>query len=101
MTRTEREKQVVGQMIAVYCKKRHRSVGDDLCDDCRRLTEYACRRIDCCPKGTLKTSCRKCEIHCYDPASREQIREVMRYVGPRMILINPFSAIRHLLSELR
>lgn len=101
MRRTELEKQVAAQMIAVYCRKRHRPAGGNLCDDCRRLTEYAFRRIDRCPKGEHKTSCRKCEIHCYDAASRQQIREVMRYVGPRMILIHPLSAIRHLLSELR
>lgn len=30
-----------------------------------------------------------------------KIREVMRYVGPRMLFIHPVSAIRHLISELK
>ena len=101
MTRAEREKQVVGQMIAVYCRRRHKPAGGTPCDDCRRLTEYACRRIERCPKGEAKSSCRKCEIHCYDAESRARIRAVMRYAGPRMLLINPIAAIRHLLTELR
>lgn len=99
MNRIEREKQTVGMMIAVYCRRHHR-VGDGLCPECRELLAYACRRLDCCPRGVRKSSCRKCAVHCYSPANRARIREVMRYVGPRMLFIHPLAAIRHLLSEL-
>ena len=57
------------------------------------------QRLDHCPKSNGKSSCRKCEIHCYSPANREKIRSVMKYVGPRMIFIHPWSAIRHLITE--
>lgn len=93
---------VVEQMIAIYCRKRHgANDAHHLCNECAALLEYALHRLDRCPKGNGKTSCRKCEIHCYSPDRRTAIREVMRYVGPRMIYIHPISAIRHLLSELK
>lgn len=101
MERIEREKQVVSQMIAIYCRRHHHQKGNELCDDCRSLLHYAHQRLEHCPKGNLKTSCRKCEIHCYSPLNREKIREVMKYVGPRMIFIHPWSAIRHLITELK
>lgn len=89
-------------MIAVYCRKHHRPAADgNLCEECRSLLEYALARLDRCQHGNRKTSCRRCPVHCYSPANRERIRDVMRYVGPRMILIHPLMALRHLLSELR
>ena len=39
-----------------------------------------------------------CPIHCYAKAEREQMREVMRHSGPRMLLRHPVLAIRHLLD---
>lgn len=101
MERIEREKLVVRQMITIYCHKHHTRQEGNLCDDCSSLLNYAYQRLDNCPKGNTKSSCRKCEIHCYSPAKREKIREVMKYVGPRMIFIHPWSAIRHLITELR
>lgn len=86
-------------MIEIYCRKHHKTT--NLCCDCEDLLTYALSRLEHCPKGSLKTSCRKCDIHCYAPVKKEQIREVMRYVGPRMIFIHPVAAIRHLISELK
>lgn len=100
MDKIELEKQVVAQMITIYCRRHHHADGQELCDDCRALVSYAHQRLDHCPKGEHKTSCRKCEIHCYAREKRSRIREVMKYVGPRMIFIHPRSAIRHLISEL-
>ena len=89
-------------MIAIYCRKHHHPQADGgLCPECAGLLAYARQRLDRCPKGNRKTSCRKCEIHCYASDRRERIRDVMRYVGPRMLLHHPVSAIRHLISELR
>lgn len=99
--RIEREKTVVARMIAIYCKKHHAHGEGELCDDCLDLLTYAHMRLDRCPKGNGKSSCRKCEIHCYSSEKRERIREVMRYVGPRMIFVHPWSAIRHLISEMK
>lgn len=99
--RVEREKRVVGEMIAIYCRRHHFAPSGELCARCADLLEYAHRRLDRCPKGDSKSSCRKCEIHCYSPEKREAIRTVMRYVGPRMLFISPLAALRHLIDELR
>lgn len=100
MERIEREKKVIALMIAIYCRRHHHEAADSaLCPDCKALLDYAKARLDRCPKGNGKSSCRKCAIHCYSPEKRADIREVMRYVGPRMILIHPVEALRHLLSE--
>jgi len=101
MDRIEREKSVVRQMIEIYCSRHHAHKGVGLCDDCRSLLEYALQRLEHCPKGNMKTTCRKCEIHCYSPHKREEIQRVMKYVGPRMLFIHPWSAIRHLIAELK
>lgn len=100
MSRIEQEKRVVGMMVGIYCRHHHMALSG-LCPDCSSLLEYACRRLDHCPRGDAKSSCRKCEIHCYSRENRERIREVMRYVGPRMIFIHPIAALRHLISELK
>ena len=101
MDRIEREKTTVRQMITIYCRRHHRPQQEGLCDVCRTLLAYAHRRLEHCPKSNDKTSCRKCEIHCYSATYREQIRLVMRYAGPRMLLLHPLAAIRHLHAELR
>lgn len=46
-----------------------------------------------------KNTCRLCPIHCYKPAMKERMREVMRYAGPRMLLYHPAAALRHLWKE--
>lgn len=98
MNRIDREKIVIRQMIEIYCRRHHKTM--NLCGDCEDLLAYALSRLDRCPKGSSKTSCRKCDIHCYAPSQREKIRAVMRYVGPRMILIHPFAAIRHIIIHM-
>lgn len=99
MTRIEQEKKVVGMMVRIYCRRHHgRRAG--LCEECSALLDYARERLDKCPKGNRKSSCRKCEIHCYSRENRARIREVMCYVGPRMLFIHPMAALRHLISEI-
>lgn len=99
MSRKEEEIKVVGLMIRLYCRAHHGSCKGTLCADCEDLLRYASERIDRCPKGERKRSCRVCEIHCYAPARRQKISEVMRYAGPRMLFAAPVAAIRHLLRE--
>ncbi len=96
-TKREQEKRVVSQMIALYCKKNHRSKGE-LCPECAMLDQYARQRSDACPFMETKTFCSNCTVHCYKPAMREKIREVMRFSGPRMIFYHPTMAIRHMVA---
>lgn len=92
-----REKRIVGDMIALYCKKNHS--GKTLCADCRALLDYAHARTDKCPFMESKTFCSNCRVHCYSPQMRESIRTVMRYSGPRMLTVHPVAAIRHLIES--
>lgn len=71
-----------------------------MCDNCINLLEYASSRLDKCRHGNSKPTCKKCAIHCYRPEMKSQIRQIMRWAGPWMILYHPVSAIKHLIREL-
>ena len=98
-TKREREKELVSQMIALYCRKKHG--GKALCPDCEALDSYARRRSDKCPFMETKTFCSNCRVHCYRPEMRERIRAVMRFSGPRMIFHHPVTALRHVIETRR
>ncbi len=97
-TKRDREKVVVSQMIALYCRKNHHT-GKELCSECTRLRDYAVERSDKCPYMETKTFCSNCKVHCYKPEMREKIREVMRFSGPRMMFYHPVMAVRHLVES--
>lgn len=94
LDKREREKQLVFQMIALYCRKKHRMRGK-LCEECAALEAYARTRSDLCPFMDTKTFCSNCKVHCYKPEMRDKIRKVMRFSGPRMIFHHPIVAIHH------
>ncbi|MDO5425004.1 MAG: nitrous oxide-stimulated promoter family protein [Eubacteriales bacterium] len=93
----EREKELVSQMIALYCRKKHHTK-KELCPECMELKNYASQRSEKCPFMETKTFCSNCKVHCYKPEMREKIREVMRFSGPRMIFHHPVTAVRHLIE---
>ena len=93
----EREKRMVSQMIALYCRKKHHTRGT-LCSDCAALNTYARQRSDRCPFMETKIFCSNCKAHCYKPEMRAQIRPVMRFSGPRMVFHHPFIAVRHVIE---
>ncbi len=95
-----REKQVVELMIRLYCRKHHGARGA-LCPRCQALADYAAARSDHCPFMQTKTFCSNCKVHCYRADMREQIRAVMRFAGPRMLLYHPVLAVRHLWESRR
>lgn len=97
-TKREREKQLVSEMIAFYCRKKHHTRGA-LCQDCAALDTYARQRSDKCPFMETKTFCSNCKVHCYRADMRAKIREVMHFAGPRMIFVHPFIAIRHVFES--
>jgi len=98
--RMEREAQTVEAMIGLYCRGVHGNAAD-LCAVCAELRDYARQCLQECPFQADKTTCARCPIHCYKPQMREQIRAVMRYAGPRMLLRHPILAVRHLADGLR
>lgn len=94
----EREKRMVGEMIALYCRKQHGTGRAKLCEACTELNKYARQRIEKCPFMESKSFCSNCKVPCYRPEMREKIRAVMRFSGPRMIFHHPVAAIHHVLS---
>lgn len=100
LDKREREKATVSEMIALYCKKQHKTK-HGLCPECMELNEYARLRSDKCPFMETKTFCSNCKVHCYKPEMREKIRQVMRFSGPRMIFTHPIMAIRHVIESKR
>ncbi|MDN3680609.1 nitrous oxide-stimulated promoter family protein [Vibrio tapetis subsp. quintayensis] len=93
------EFKTVSAMVEIYCKAHHNTQG--LCSECAALIAYAETKLDRCPYGDKKPTCNRCPIHCYKPDPKEQMRLVMRYSGPRMLLHHPLLAVRHLVHEKR
>lgn len=92
--RIEREAKTVEVMIGLYCKNHHGlSVTD--CPTCSELQNYAIDRLHHCPFHEGKTSCKNCPIHCYKPGIKDDIKQVMRYSGPRMMLRHPILTLFH------
>ncbi len=40
--------------------------------------------------------CAKCKVHCYKPAYKEKISEIMRFASPRVVFKHPFLSLEHL-----
>lgn len=93
-----KELELSERMIRLYCHDRHGSK-DALCAECAELLDYVKARVARCPYGEDKPTCRRCPIHCYRPAEREQIKEVMRYAGPRLLMRGDVGAVMHLLHD--
>lgn len=92
------EKKVVSTMIAVYCRSAH-GTKTALCEDCNKLLTYAHQRLERCIYGEEKPTCSSCPVHCYKPAMRQKIKEVMRMAGPRMLFLHPIEAVKHFYKE--
>ena len=70
-----------------------------ICPVCQELLDYARLRSEKCPFMKEKTFCANCKVHCYKPEVREQIRQVMRFSGPRMLIYHPVLAVWHLICS--
>ena len=58
------------------------------------------QRLDHCRFKEDKYTCAKCPVHCYKPAMREKVRQVMRYSGPWMLVLHPVLTLLHYTDEL-
>lgn len=97
-----KEQKVVGEMIALYCRKHHKGTnGKELCPSCKELLIYSNARSEKCPFMEQKTFCANCRIHCYKPEMRERIKEVMRFSGPRILFYHPVITIWHLICSIK
>ena len=87
-------------MIKIHCRDHHGSSATP-CAECQGLLDYANVRLERCRFGAEKPTCAKCPVHCYQRTRREQVKAVMRYAGPRMLLEHPVMSLRHWLDGFR
>ena len=113
-TKLEKDLRVLVRFIRLYCDHRHgaaakepfslrgldgRSLGRRpvvLCHPCRKLLAHALVKRSRCPLDP-KPACKHCPVHCYHPTYRQNIREVMRYSGRRLVLSGRLDMLYHLL----
>ncbi|SCY31984.1 nitrous oxide-stimulated promoter family protein [Alkaliphilus peptidifermentans] len=92
--RLRREKLTIEKMIGIYCRRNHQR---ELCIECKALLEYAINKLRVCPFKERKPVCASCRIHCYVGEMKDNIKGVMRYSGPKMLLLYPIDTLAHIL----
>jgi hypothetical protein len=75
--------EIAGQVIA-------------LCPQCTQLLAHAMTKRSNCPMSP-KPACKHCPSHCYHPAYRAQIRQVMKFSGRHLLLSGRLDYLLHLL----
>jgi len=99
--RRARELKTIEAMLRLYCRGQGHQNRHPVCSECAELLAYATRRLERCIFGDAKPTCANCAVHCYSPSMREQVRVVMRWAGPRMLLRHPILGILHKLDGRR
>ncbi len=66
------------------------------CEECRQFLKYAIDRRLNCPLPE-KPSCKHCHIHCYRSGHREQVKEIMRYSGKKLVRRGRIDLLLHYL----
>lgn len=97
MKRIEKEKEIVGLMIKLYCIKHHMDA-DSPCHQCLEILEYAKKQLNGCKHGDSKGFCSKCTAPCYRQDMRARIKEIMKFSGPRLILYEPYEFVKHIIK---
>ena len=92
MTKAEEDIARSREMIARYCRKKHK-VKDGLCPECQATFEYVAAHRMRCPYGDCKPACGKCKHSCYSPAKRSKMKAVMIANLPHMLL-HPVKTMR-------
>ena len=104
---------ILADFISIYCRENHRMVKKDifpivdsrldgylgnkeleLCPDCQKLLNHGIAKLLQCPYDP-KPMCKKCQTHCYAPAYRERIREVMKFSGLYLVKHGRIDLIMH------
>ena len=104
----------LAMFIQVYCRHKHAEAPKaipalkthnitliagrkiELCTECGKLLAHAFIKRTHCPMHP-KPACKHCPSHCYHPAYRAQIREVMNYSGRKLLLSGRLDYLFHLL----
>lgn len=77
--RIAREKLTIQKMIALYQSRCPGASTEEGHYDA--LFAYAQKRLDKCIFGEEKPACKQCPVHCYQPAKREEMKQIMRWAG--------------------
>ncbi len=93
----EREKRIIALMIRLYCRHKLKQKEPDA--EHAALIEYCQTQLSHCRWQDEKPPCKFCTSHCYAKKQREQVRLIMRWMGPRMVLYAPMEVVRHLLKK--
>ncbi len=99
--RRARELKTIEAMSLMFCRGHGHGSGEALCTECAALFEYATRRLERCVFGDAKPTCANCTVHCYSADMREQVRVMMKWSGPRMLLRHPILGILHKIDGFR
>jgi hypothetical protein len=109
-----RDLRILALFIDLYCRSQHVSAARrrvelrthdvaaiarksvELCPECTKLLAHAFVKRTHCPMNP-KPMCKHCPNHCYHPAYRAQIREVMKVAGRKMVLSGRLDYLFHLL----
>ncbi|MBR3840899.1 MAG: nitrous oxide-stimulated promoter family protein [Erysipelotrichales bacterium] len=94
----EKERRIVGEMIALYYKNNYHQTIDDN-EEAKELINYVNHRLSVCPFKDKKKFCSHCSVHCYEESKRELIKKVMRYSGPRLLFTHPLLVIKHVIEK--
>lgn len=104
----------LAEFVGLYCRRKHADSevlpvsmkGFDieaiagsplqLCASCEMLLKHALVKRVTCPLEP-KPACKRCPQHCYHPAYRKRIREVMRFSGMRFALSGKLEYLVHML----
>ena len=74
--RIAREKMTIQRMISLYESQCPQASDEPGHYDA--LFTYAQKRLDKCVFGEEKPACKQCPVHCYQPAKREEMKQIIR-----------------------
>ncbi len=91
-------------MLKLYNKKKYRQ--KKLTKEMQELLDYSYLRIENCPhrkknNNGEKPFCSCCNIQCYKADMKQNMVEVMRFSGPRILFSHPIVSIDHLKKTLK
>ena len=100
-TTVEREKLTLRLMITIFCCGHQHSVSG-ICGECSVILQHAYDRIDVCPhNGSVKPACGLCRTNCFPPDLHRRFALIMRYAGPRMLVLHPVLTVAHIRDAIR
>lgn len=105
--RQKKDVRVIGKFVEVFCAGKHGAIqrslfllpenlgSFNLCPECAEFASYAIARRLNCPLEPDKPVCKHCHIHCYAPAQRKRMQEIMAYSGRKLIMRGRLDYIWH------